>query len=156
MSNTEHAGVSHQDIFTAIARVRGAVPASTGSVFLDNGFRTHYFLHSLLKSYVLHTVSPIWFCKPKRKVRGIQRERDLTGMPTELLELPDNQYLVTYCQSWLERCLTGLFWREMQYVWWQICGVDMHWMGFSVWVELCAHCVMLLRGSELLRGLRLH
>ena len=47
-------------------------------------------------------------------------------------------------------------WQDMQYVWWRICGADMHWMGFSVWTEMCAHCVMLLRVPELLRGLRLH
>jgi hypothetical protein len=37
-------------------------------------------------------VSTVWLCKPKRQVKGVQRERDFTGMPTELPELPDDQY----------------------------------------------------------------
>jgi hypothetical protein len=37
-------------------------------------------------------VSPVWLCKPKRRVKGVQRERDLTGMPTVLPVLPDDQY----------------------------------------------------------------
>jgi hypothetical protein len=46
-------------------------------------------------------VSPVWLCKPKRRVKGVQRERDLTGMPVPVpaTELPvpeqqDDQYLL--------------------------------------------------------------
>ena len=80
MSNTEHAGVSHQDIYTAIARVRDAAPAYNYWKCVPGQWLSYTLL-----------LAPIWFCKPKRKVRGIQHERDLTGMPTELPELPDNQ-----------------------------------------------------------------
>ena len=96
MSNTEHAGVSHQDIFTAIARVRGAVPAYNWKCVPGQWLSYTLLLALPFSAKVVRpdTVSPIWFCKPKRNVRGIQRERDLTGMPTELPELPDNQYLL--------------------------------------------------------------
>ena len=39
-------------------------------------------------------VHPVWLCKPKRRVKGVQQERDLTGMPTAVPALPDEQYLL--------------------------------------------------------------
>jgi hypothetical protein len=98
MSNTEHAGVSHQDIFAAVARVRDAVPMYNWKC-VPGQWLTYTLLLALpFSARVVRpdTVTPFWLCKPKRHVRGIQRERDLTGMPTELelQELPDDQYLL--------------------------------------------------------------
>jgi hypothetical protein len=35
---------------------------------------------------------PVWFCKPKRRVKGVVPGLDLTGMPAELPHLPHEQY----------------------------------------------------------------
>jgi hypothetical protein len=35
--------------------------------------------------------SPVWLCKPKRRVKGVQRERDLLGMPDAVPDLPDDE-----------------------------------------------------------------
>ena len=40
---------------------------------------------------------PVWFCKPKRRVKGVARERNLTAMPKEMPELPDAQFLLPEC-----------------------------------------------------------
>jgi hypothetical protein len=32
---------------------------------------------------------PVWFCKPKRRVKGVVPGLDLTGMPAELPDLPE-------------------------------------------------------------------
>jgi hypothetical protein len=37
---------------------------------------------------------PVWFCKPKRRVKGVVLGLDLTGMPAELPDLPDEQYVL--------------------------------------------------------------
>jgi hypothetical protein len=37
---------------------------------------------------------PVWFCKPKRRVKGVVPGLDLTGMPAELPDLPDEQYVL--------------------------------------------------------------
>ena len=70
MSNTEHAGVSHQDIFTAIARVRDATPAYNWKC-VPGQWLSYTLLLALpfsAKVVLPDTFSPIWFCKPKRKV----------------------------------------------------------------------------------------
>ena len=81
MSNTEHAGVSHQDIFTAIARVRGAVPAYNWKCVPGQWLSYTLLLALPFSAKVVRpdTVSPIWFCKPKRNVRGIQRRGVMGG-----------------------------------------------------------------------------
>ena len=94
MSNTEHAGVSHNDIIAAVARVREAAPAYNWKC-VPGQWLTYTLLLALpFSARVVRpdAVSPVWLCKPKRRVKGVQRERDLTGMPTELPELPDDQY----------------------------------------------------------------
>ncbi len=37
-------------------------------------------------------MNPIWVCKPKRSMKGVRPERDLTGMPLEEPDLPEEQY----------------------------------------------------------------
>jgi hypothetical protein len=38
---------------------------------------------------------PVWFCKPKRRVKGVVPGLDLTGMPAELPDLPDTQCVMS-------------------------------------------------------------
>jgi hypothetical protein len=38
-------------------------------------------------------VNLVWLCKPKNRVKGVQRQRNLTGMPAIPL-LSDDQYLL--------------------------------------------------------------
>jgi hypothetical protein len=59
------------------------------------------------------------------------------GVPTEQ---PDDQYSVEPYQSLLERCLAA---------WWRILYLV---LTGTVQAELCAHCVMLPKEPELLRG----
>ena len=80
MSNTENAGVD------AVDRVRGAVAGYEWEC--DPG---RWLMYTLLLALPFServvrpdAVHPVWLCKPKSRVKGVQRERDLT-----LLEVVD-------------------------------------------------------------------
>jgi hypothetical protein len=86
MSDTRAAGVSHEQIFAAVERVRTAVPG-----YDWNCVPGQWLIYTLLLALPFparvvrpDVQNPIWFCKPKRQCKGKRRERDLTGMP----ELP--------------------------------------------------------------------
>jgi hypothetical protein len=104
-----------------------------------------------IQSYVTDLCDHIF----KRRVKGVQRERDLTGMPTELPELPDVQYsLPELVGAMLDSTvLAGDAIRVVADTW---CRHALDGRGCTVQVELCAHYVMLPKEPELLRGLRLH
>ena len=96
MSNTENAGVSHKDIVDAVTRVREAVP-----VYDWECVPGRWLIYTLLLALPFServvcpdADSPMWLCAPKRRVKGVQRVRDLTGMPIVGPALPDDQYLL--------------------------------------------------------------
>ena len=97
MNDSRAAGVSHEAILKSVDQVRKAVPA-----YDWNCLPGQWLMYTLLLAlpFPAHVVrpdaqSPVWLCKPKRRVRGVQPERDLTGMPA--LPLPmhsDAQFLL--------------------------------------------------------------
>ena len=94
MSNTENAGVSHSGIVDAVDRVRDAAAGYDWKC--DPG---RWLVYTLLLALPFServvrpdAGCPVWLCKPKRRVKGVQRERDLTGMPAAVPVLPDDQY----------------------------------------------------------------
>ena len=69
------------------------------------------------------TPDPIWLCKPKRRVKGVQLERDLTGMTNVVPELQGEQYLLLVQK--LDACLTAPFSRVKLCARLLMNGVDM-------------------------------
>ena len=83
MSDTRAAGVSHDLIFAALERVRSAAPGYDWNC-VPGRWLTYTLLLALpFPARVVRpdTQTPIWLCKPKRQVKGVRRERDVTGMP---------------------------------------------------------------------------
>ena len=96
MSNTEHAGVSHKDIVDAVARVRETAPGYDWDCVPGRWLVYTLLLALPFSARVVrpdHAVNPVWLCKPKNRVKGVQRQRNLTGMPAIPL-LSDDQYLL--------------------------------------------------------------
>ena len=88
MNDSRAAGVSHEAILVSVDRVRVAVPAYDWNC-VPGQWLTYTLLLALpFPAQVARpdAQSPVWLCKPKRRVRGVQPERDLTGMPA--LPLP--------------------------------------------------------------------
>ena len=130
MSNTEHAGVSHKDIIDAVERVRDAAPGYNWECVPGRWLAYTLLLALPFSSRVVRPDArcPVWLCKPKRRVKGVQRERDLTGMPASVPVLPDDQYrlpelvgamfdrtiladdaLRPVADAWCRHALNGLF-----------------------------------------------
>jgi hypothetical protein len=93
-------------------------------------------------------------------VKGVQRERDLMGMPTELPELPVPDDLPVYSLPVPElvgamfnsTVLAGDAIRVVADTWCRRALDGLH----RACHKLCAHYVNLPKEPELLRGLRLH
>jgi hypothetical protein len=108
MSNTEHAGYQQQVSPTtsmpslqllltpACAKPLGPSPPYNWKCVPGQWLTYTLQLSLPFSARVVRpdAVSPVsgWLCKSKRRVKGVQRQRDLTGMPTELPELPDDKY----------------------------------------------------------------
>ena len=95
MSDTRAAGVSHEQIFATVQRVRDAAPG-----YDWNCVPGHWLVYTLLLALPFPACvvrpdaqNPVWHCKQKRRVKGVQHERDLSGRPDlPLPELPDAQF----------------------------------------------------------------
>ena len=96
MSNTEHAGVSHKDIVDAVARVRETAPGYDWDCVPGRWLVYTLLLALPFSARVVRpdVVNPVWLCKPKNRVKGVQRQRNLTGMPAAIPLLSDDQYLL--------------------------------------------------------------
>jgi hypothetical protein len=94
MSDTRAAGVSHEDIIEAVARVRDAAPGYDWNCVPGQWLMYTLLLALPFPARVVRPAAqnPVWLCKPKRKVKGVQQERDLSGMPVLLPVLPDTHY----------------------------------------------------------------
>jgi hypothetical protein len=94
MSNTQNAGVSHEDIVAAVDRVRDATERYDWDCVPGRWLMYTLLLALPFSERVVRpdVRSPIWLCKPKRRVKGIQRERDLLDMPDAVPNLPDAEY----------------------------------------------------------------
>ena len=97
--DTANAGVSHDAIRVAVQAVRDAAPG-----YDWNCAPGRWLAYTLLLALPFPAKAvrpdgehPVWFCKPKRRVKGVVRERDLTAIPTEMPELPDAQFLLREC-----------------------------------------------------------
>jgi len=80
--------VSHEAILAAVDSVRKSAPA-----YDWNCVPGQWLMYTLLLALPFPASvvrpddqNPVWFCPPKRRVKGLQRDRDLTGMP--MLPLP--------------------------------------------------------------------
>lgn len=95
MNDSRAAGVSHEAILESVNRVREAFPTYDWNC-VPGQWLTYTLLLAL--PFPAHVVrpdvqNPIWLCKPKRRVKGLFPERDLTGMPLlPLPVLPDSQF----------------------------------------------------------------
>ena len=83
MNDSRSAGVDHVAITDAAAAVRAAAPS-----YDWNCLPGQWLVYMLLLAmpYPERVVrpdigAPVWLCKPKRRSKGVARERDLTGMP---------------------------------------------------------------------------
>ena len=96
MSNTMHAGVSHDRITAASVAVLEAVDTYQWDCTPGRWLMYTLLLALPFAANVVRpaTPDPIWLCKPKRHVKGVQLERDLTGMPNVVPELQGEQYLL--------------------------------------------------------------
>ena len=94
MSNTMHAGVSHDATREAVQLVRDAVPGYDWSC-MPGRWLTYTLLLALpfpAKVVRPDAAQPVWFAGPKRRVRGVVPAHDLTGMPAVLPALSDHLY----------------------------------------------------------------
>ena len=96
MSNTEHAGVSHRDIVAAVNRVRDVASAYNWDSVPGRWLSYTLLLALPFPKRVVRPDAehPVWLCAPKRRVKGVQRERNLVGMPADVPLLADDQYLL--------------------------------------------------------------
>ena len=94
ISNTMNAGVSHDMITAATVAVREAIGAYQWDCTPGRWLMYTLLLALPFAANVVRpdTTSPIWLCKPKRLVKGVRPERDSTGMPLGVPDLPDEQY----------------------------------------------------------------
>ena len=96
MSNTQNAGVSHEEIIAAVGRVQAAA-ADYVCDCVPGRWLTYTLLLALpFSARVVRpdTQSPVWLCKPKRCVKGVQHDRDLEGMPAKMPDISDDEYLL--------------------------------------------------------------
>ena len=89
MSDTRASGVSHATILAAVDRVRETAPVYDWNCVPGQWLSYTLLLALPFPASVVRpdSQSPVWLCKPKRRGKGgVQRERDLSGMPA--LPLP--------------------------------------------------------------------
>ena len=91
MSNTQKAGVSHDEILMATSRVRIALPGYDWDC-MPGRWLTYLLLLAMLFSAKVVRPTAAWVGAPRRKYKGVTRDRDLSGMPAVLPVLPAVQF----------------------------------------------------------------
>ena len=95
MSDTRAAGVSHEDIVAAVARVRDATRGYNWNCIPGQWLMYTLLLALPFPASVVRpdAQNPVWLCPPKRRVQGVQRDRDLSSMAVlPLPVLPDAEF----------------------------------------------------------------
>ena len=80
--------------------------------------------------------NPVWLCPPKRRVKGLQRDRDLAGMPAlPLPVLPDAQFSLPQLVGEMYDCtiLPGDAMRPLADAWCRFAESDLLRAGRSEW-----------------------
>ncbi len=114
MSNTINACVSHDRITDATVSVREANDTHQWDCTLGR-----WLLHTLLLALPFaanvvrpDAMTPIWLCKPKRLMKGVRSESDLTGMPLEVPNLPEEQYRLRLLVGHMFDCTIVAGWQR--------------------------------------------